>query len=125
MLWCRDVSCNLTGHRLYNALHSAGQGCTKIQVYRDIWAASFLLKLSAEPLFVLPGLPLKFMEVSPLHVPVALGTSLHASHTTAEPRSQQNRKDQGQQAVPMQQQANTPFNSLHSSNFVLQERGEL
>lgn len=84
-----------------------GLMCTKIQVYSDIWALSFLMKVSAENLFVLPGLPLKSMEASPLHVPVALGTSVHTSHTTAEPRSQQNRKDQGQQAVPMRQQANT------------------
>lgn len=34
--------------------------------------------------------------------------------------AQQHRKDQGQQAVPTRQQANTPFNSLLSSNLVLQ-----
>lgn len=39
----------------------------------------------SEPLFALPGLPLKSMDVSPRHVPVALGTSVHTSHTTAEP----------------------------------------
>ena len=44
-----------------------------------------LSHVSAEPLFALPGLPLKSMEASPLHVPVALGTSVHTSHTTAEP----------------------------------------
>lgn len=57
----------------------------KIQACRDTWVPSFVMEISAEPLFALPSLPLKSMEVSPLRVPVALGTGVHTSHTTAEP----------------------------------------